>query len=357
VRLGIIGLPASGKTTFFNIITGSEYPVGELSGGGRGSFESAIVDIPDPRMEKLGELLSPKKKTPARMTFVDVAGLEGKGEGTELPGWLINELAPMDAFIHVVRGFENDNVPHIAGSIDPVRDITAMEAEFILNDMAIVERRLERLKEEYQKVARDRGEIEREQSLLKRILEALNQERALRTITFTIEEERLLSSFGFISKKPLLLILNCSEGCEELEVDISLEGVPRLSIQGDIEMEIGQLPEDEAQIFREDYGIEEPGRSRILKTCSELLGKMTFFTFNENELRAWLISKGSTALDAAATIHTDIARGFIRAEIIDWQDLLDLGGMSQARSAGKLRTEGKNYQISDGEMIYIRFNI
>jgi len=345
VRLGIIGLPASGKTTLFNVITDSDLPVGELVGDQHGSFESAIVDIPDSRLEQLSELLSPKKKTPAKMIFVDVGGLRGKTEGSELPGWLINELAPMDAFIHVVRWFEDENVPHIAGSIDPTRDITVMEAEFILNDMAIVERRLERLEEEHQKVARDRAEIEREQSLLARILEALNQERALRMVSFTLEEERLLSSFGFLSKKPLMLLLNCSEGREEMGVEISIEGVPWLFIQGDIELEIGQLSEDETQVFRDEYGIGEPGRDRILQACNELLGRISFFTFNENELRAWLISKGSTALEAAATIHTDIARGFIRAEIIDWQELIRLGGMSQARSAGKLRVEGKSYQI------------
>jgi ribosome-binding ATPase YchF (GTP1/OBG family) len=232
-----------------------------------------------------------------------------------------------------------------------------MEAEFLLYDMAIVERRLERLQEEYQKVARDRAEIEREQSLLTRVLEWLNQERALRTFSFKPEEEHLLSSFGFLSKKPLMLVLNCSEECEDLELEITLEGVPKVPLQGRIEMEIDQLPQDEAQVFRAEYGIEKPGRDRILQACSELLSKITFYTFNENELRAWLISKGSTALDAAATIHTDIARGFIRAEIIDWQELIDVGGLSQARSAGRLRVEGKQYQISDGEMIYIRFNI
>ena len=357
MQLGIIGLPASGKTTLFNVITESDLPVGELIGGQRDSFETAIVDIPDSRLEQLSELLSPKKKTPAKMTLVDVGGLQGKAEGSELPGWLINELAPMDAFIHVVRGFENDSVPHIADSIDPARDIAAMDAEFILNDMALVERRLERLEEEHQKVARDRTEIERERAVLTRILEALNQERALRLLSYSPEEEHLLSGFGFLSKKPLMIVLNCSEGCEEMEVDISLEGAPTLFIQGSIEMEIGQLSADEAQVFRSEYGIEEPGGERILKACCELLGRISFFTFNENELRAWMIKEGSTALDAAATIHTDIARGFIRAEIINWQELIHLGGMSQARSAGKLRVEGKKYQILDGEMIYVRFNI
>jgi len=357
VRLGIIGLPSSGKTTLFNVITDSDLPVGELSGGQRGSFETAIVELPDSRLEELSELLSPKKKTPAKMTFVDVGGLQGGTEGSELPGWLINELAPMDAFIHVVRDFENDNVPHIADSIDPARDIAAMETEFILNDMAVVERRLERLEEEHQKVARDRAEIERERSLLTRILDALNQERALRLLSFTPEEERLISGFGFLSKKPLMLVINCTEGCEEMEVDISLESALALFIQGSIEMEIGQLLEDEAQVFRAEYGIQVPGRERILQACCELLSRISFFTFNANELRAWMINMGSTALDAAATIHTDIARGFIRAEIINWQELIHMGGLSQARSAGKLRVEGKNYQISDGEMIYIRFNI
>jgi len=318
VRLGIIGLPSSGKTTLFNVITDSDLPVGELSGGQRTSFETAIVELPDPRLEQLSELLSPKKKTTAKMTFVDVSGLQGATESSELPGWLINELAPMDGFIHVVRDFENDNVPHIAD---------------------------------------DRAEIERERSLLTRILDALNQERALRLLSFTLEEERLISGFGFLSKKPLMLVINCTEGCEEMEVDISLESALALFIQGSIEMEIGQLLEDEAQVFRAEYGIQVPGRERILQACCELLSRISFFTFNANELRAWMINMGSTALDAAATIHTDIARGFIRAEIINWQELIHMGGLSQARSAGKLRVEGKNYQISDGEMIYIRFNI
>jgi ribosome-binding ATPase YchF (GTP1/OBG family) len=256
-----------------------------------------------------------------------------------------------------VRAFEDENVPHVFESVDPARDISAMEAEFILNDLVRVESRLERLEEERQKGARDRGEIDREQALFHRILETLNQEQALRLTSFTSEEEHLLSGFGLLSKKPLLLVVNLIEGDREVAIDVEIEGVRITFFQGRIEMEIGQLPDEEAQIFLEEYSIDKPGRVRILQDCCALMRRISFFTFNENELRAWTISDGSTALDAAALIHTDIARGFIRAEVIGWEELLDLGGLSQARSAGKLRVEGKDYKISDGEMIYIRFNI
>jgi GTP-binding protein YchF len=357
VRLGIIGLPASGKTTIFNIVTGGDFPVGHFGGGQRAAVQTAVVDVPDPRVDTLRQLLKPQKTTYAKATLADIGGLQVKAGKLGLPGLLVNELGTIDAIIHVVRAFEDENIPHVMDTVDPQRDIQAMETEFILNDLVIVERRLERLVEEHQKGARDRAEIERERVLFERLLGTLNDGKPLRPLTFMPEEERILSGFGLISRKPLLIVINMPEDHQEERIDVRAVGIDSLYLQGKIEMEIGQLLDEEARIFLDEYGIEIPGRESILHACCRLLEVITFFTFNENELRAWFLKKGATALDAAAEIHTDIARGFIRAEIIDWEELTALGGMNQARSSGKLRVEGKDHPVSDGEMIYIRFNI
>jgi GTP-binding protein YchF len=357
VRLGIIGLPASGKTTVFNIITGGDFSVGEFVGGQRTTVQTAVVDVPDPRVDALRDLLRPQKTTFAKINLADIGGMQVKAGRLGLPGLLVNELGTIDGIIHVVRAFEDENVPHVLESVDPQRDINALETEFLLNDLMVAERRLERLSEEYQKGARDRSEIDRERTLFERLLETLNEEKPLRCLSFSPEEERLLSGFGLISRKSLLIVINMTEDHRELKVDVPQEGVDSICLQGKIEMEINQLPHEEAQIFLDEYGIETPGRERILQACCHLLQTITFYTFNENELRAWTLKRGATALDAAAAIHTDIARGFIRAEIIDWDELIASGGMSQARTSGKLRVEGKDHPVSDGEMIYIRFNI
>ncbi len=357
MRLGIIGLPAAGKTTIFNLITGANLPIGGLAGGARMDVQTSVVDVPDPRLDSLSGLLKPKKTTRARISFVDMGGLQTKTGGIGLHGTLINELAQVDGILHVIRAFEDPNVPHGLDSIDPSRDLALVEAEFILNDLMIVERRLERLEEERSKGARDRGEIEREKKLFERLYQALNRNDPLRKQSFNTEEEYTLSGFGLLSKKPLLLVINLSEGATPPVIETLGAKTDVLCLQGKLEMEISQLPVAEGQIFRNEYGIEEPGRERIIQTVYKLLGVIFFFTYNENELRSWMLPRGSSALEAAGEIHTDIARGFIRAEVIPWDELISIGGLSQARSVGKLRIEGKDYRVNDGELIYIRFNV
>ncbi len=356
MRLGIIGFPASGKTTIFNILTIADLTVGELSGGARIEVHTAVAQVPEPRLETLSHLLKPKKTTYPQIAFSDIGGLQEQIGKTGLPASLLNQLTPMDGLINVVRAFENDAIPHHAGSVDPQRDVNEMEAELILNDLILIERRLERLDEERGKGARDQSEIQRERSIFERLLEHLGQEKALRTLQFSSEEDHLLSGYGFLSRKPLLIILNHSENVEP-QVQNVPQGSKGLNVRGRLELELSQLSEEEAQEFRIEYGVTEPARDRMIRASYDLLSIISFFTFNESELRAWALRDGATALDAAEAIHSDIARGFIRAEIIAWDELVELGGLNQARSAGRLRVEGKKYCVKDGEMIYVRFNV
>jgi GTP-binding protein YchF len=356
MHLGIIGLPRSGKTTLFNVLTGEDVPVGPLSGRGLYDVQTAVVEIPDSRLDALSELLKPRKTTHAKVTFSDIGGLQPGSGRDGLPGPLMNQLEQMDAFLHVVRAFDEPTAPHPLDTIDPARDHITLETELLLHDMLMVERRLQRLAEERQKGARDHELIDREITLFKHLAENLDREHPLRTLDFTIEEELMLSGFSLHTLKPVLVVINLGEGEVAPDLDIS-DGAQSLSILGKLEMEITQLPPDEGQTFLSEYGIEHPGRERIIHSCCDLLGFLSFFTFNEQEGRAWTLRKGSSALEAAETIHSDLARGFIKAEAIAWDELISLGGLNEARTQGKLRLEGKDYKVTDGELIYIRFSI
>ena len=357
MRLGIIGLPFSGKTTLFNILTGMDLPIGALSAGGRFEAQTAVVDIPDPRLHSLSDLLKPRKTTYAKVTFADIGGLK-VGAGREgLPGSLINQLEQMDGLLHVVRAFDDPVAPHPAGSIDPARDLAAMETELLLHDMLTIERRQQRLAEERQKGMRDREVIDREIALFKRLGEELDQERPLRTLELSPGEAQTLAGFNLLTRKPILAVINLEEGRTPPELDVRGDGFQVMSMQGKLEMEIAQLPLDEAQSFLAEYGIEQPGRERIIRASYDLLGLNSFYTVNEQEGRAWMLPRGGTALDAAGTVHSDLARGFIKAEVIAWDELLALGSLAEARAQGKLRLEGKDYTMADGELIYIRFSL
>jgi GTP-binding protein YchF len=356
MHLGIIGLPRSGKTTLFNVLTGADVPVGPSAGRGPYDVQTAVVEIPDPRLDALSEILKPRKTTYAQVTFSDIGGLQ-VGSGREgLPGPLINQLERLDAFLHVVRVFDEPTAPHPLDSIDPTRDHLAMETELLLHDMLTVERRQQRLDEERSKGAREHALIDREIALFERLAASLDQQHALRTLEFTTEEAQMLSGFSLLTLKPVLAVMNLGEGEEASDLNLPHDVQPIL-IQGKLELEITQLPSDEAQAFLSEYGIEQPGRERIIHACCNLLGFISFFTFNEQEGRAWTIRQGSSALTAAETIHSDLARGFIKAEAIAWDELVSLGGLTQARTQGKLRLEGKDYIVADGELIYIRFSI
>jgi len=356
MKLGIIGLPQSGKTTLFNALTRGTQPTG-LSAG-KIEVHTAVVDVPDPRVDRLSAMFKPKKTIYAKVTYADVAGLEGSAAKTGISGALLNQLTQMDGFIQVVRCFEDDAVPHPAGSIDPVRDIASMESELILNDLISVERKLERLAEEKKKGGgRDRAAIERELGLFERFRAALAEEIPLRDVDVDAEEEKALASFGFLSRKPMLVVLNLSEGQTPPAIHYPHRHSQVVALQGKLEMEIAQLPPEEAQVFLAEYGIEEPSLNRMIRLSYDLLGLQSFFTVGPDECRAWTVRRGATAPEAAGVIHTDLQKGFIRAEVVAYDDLIALGGMNEVKAHGKLRLEGKEYIVQDGDILNIRFNV
>ena len=356
MRLGIIGLPQAGKTTIFNALTRGNQPT--TMSGGRFDVHTAVVDVPDRRVDLLSEMFKPEKTIYAKVTYADIAGLEGGANRAGISGALLNQLAQMDGFVQVVRCFEDPNVPHPMGSVDPRRDIAAMEGELLINDLIAVERKLERLADERRKGGgRDKATIDREIALFEKMNALLNEEKPLRDLDLTPEEEKTLAGYGLLTRKPLLILLNLGEGQPAPDIEYPHQHSAVAALQGKLEMEIAQLPPDEAQIFMEEYGIEELGLQRVIRLSYDLLGLQSFFTVGEDEVRAWTVQRGAPAVEAAGVIHTDLQKGFIRAEVISYQDLVELGGMAEARSKGKLRLEGKDYLVQDGDILHVRFNI
>ena len=354
MKLGIIGLPQSGKTTIFNALTRGHAPT--TASAGRMEVHTAVVDVPDPRVDRLSALFKPKKTIYAKVTYADIAGLEGGAAKSGLSGSLLNQLTQMDGLIHVVRCFENVNVPHPSGSVDPARDVTAMDTELLLNDLIAVERKLERLTEERKKGGTDKVLNERQTALFQRLHETLSSETPLRLSTISTEEDKLLSGFGLLTRKPLLLLLNLGEGQAAPEVKPA-HSCPVVSLQGKLEMEIAQLPPEDAALFMQEYGIQELSLNKMISLSYDLLELQSFFTVGDDEVRAWTVKRGATAHEAAGEIHTDLQKGFVRAEVVAYQDLVDLGGLAEARAKGKLRLEGKDYVVQDGEIVHIRFNV
>jgi GTP-binding protein YchF len=273
---------------------------------------------------------------------------------SSISGQLLNQLAQMDGFLHVVRCFESELVPHPVGSVDPARDVEAMLSELLLNDLVAVERKLERLADERRKGGSDKTLVERQTALFERLQAALLENVPLRKLEFTPEEVKELSSYGLLTRKPILTVFNLGEGqaAPSMELDH-----PSVALQGKLEMEIAQLPPEDASIFMEEYGIEELSLSRMIGLSYDLLHLQSFFTVGEDEVRAWTTRRGAPALEAAGEIHTDLQKGFIRAEVVSYHDLVELGGMNEARAKGKLRLEGKEYPVKDGDIVHIRFNL
>ncbi len=353
MKLGIIGLPQSGKTTVFNALTRGDRPV--AMSGGRFEVHTAVVDVPDPRVDDLAGMFHPKKTTYAKVAYADIAGLEGSASG-DICGQLLTQLSQMDGFIHVVRCFEDDSVPHVMSSVDPQRDIAAMEGEFLLNDLIQIERKLERLEEERRRNNRDKAEVNREKVLFERIMAFLSEDKPLREMDLTPEEEKLISGYGFLTLKDLLIVLNLGEGQDAPEIDYPCQ-VCVVSLQGQLEMEIAQLPPEDAKLFMSEYDISEPSLNRMIRSSYDLMRLQSFFTVGEDEVRAWTVRRGAVAPEAAGVIHSDLQKGFIRAEVVPCGELLTLGSMAAARSKGKLRLEGKNYLVQDGDIMHVRFNV
>lgn len=356
MRLGIIGLPQSGKTTLFNALTRGTQPTGNPTG--RIEVHTAVVDVPDPRVDRLSAMFKPKKTIYAKVTYGDIAGLDGSNAKAGISGTLLNTLTQMDGLIHVVRVFEDENLPHPSGSVDPARDISAMNSEFILNDLIAVERKQERLNDERRKGGgRDKGLIDREIALFERFRAALSDETPLRDLEISAEEDKMLAGFGFLSRKPILVVLNHSEGQQPPEIQDPHQHSQVVALQGKLEMEIAQLAPDEAEMFMQEFGISEPSLNRMIRFSYDLLGLQSFFTVGPDEVRAWTTRRGALAPEAAGEIHTDLQKGFIRAEVVAYDDLIALGGMAEARGKGKLRLEGKEYVVQDGDILNIRFNL
>ena len=350
MKLGIIGLPQSGKTTLFNALTRSNTPT--TASAGRIEVHNGVVDVPDARIDRLSGMFKPKKTIYAKVTYADIAGLDGNSKG--ITGSLLNTLGQMDAFILVVRCFEDDNTPHPTGSVNPARDVDSMLTELLLNDLIAVERKLERLVDERKKGGMDKAVNERQTVLFTRLLDALNNNQPLRKLEYSPEEEKELSSFGLLTRKQVLTVFNLGESQKAPAMELDH---PSVALPGKLEMEISQLSSEDAQLFMSEYGIQEPALNLMIRLSYELLNLQSFFTVGEDEVRAWTTRRHATALESAGEIHSDIARGFIRAEVVAYEDLIALGTMAECKAKGKFRLEGKEYVVKDGDIVHIRSGV
>ncbi len=362
MKIGIVGLPFVGKTTIFNALTSASARVGEFSLGVK-EANRGVVKVPDERLYRLAPLYNPKKVTPAEVEYVDVAGLvkETKEKGSE--GEFYHSLREVDELAHVVRLFEDDNVMHVSGSIEPKRDIKSLDLDLIIIDLDIIEKRLKRLEKTVASSKSD--EDKRELGVLYRFKDALDKEVPLREVELSSEEARLVRGYSFLSQKPLLLILNLDERQTKIKDDIETElsefqkrkKIQICSVCGKLEMELSQLEDEDKKAFMDDLGIEETAVRRVIESSYRLLDLISFFTANENEVKAWTIPSGTNAIKAAGTVHSDMERGFIKAEVIAFDELRELGSVHKAKGKGALRLEGKEYVVQDGDVIFFRFNV
>lgn len=362
MKLGIIGLPGSGKTTIFNALTKGDAPTGQ-SMGGRFDVLTAVVDVPDERVDVLTKLFNPKKTTYAKIIYTDVAGLKkGASDVGGMSSELLNHLSGLDGFVHVVRAFESEKFPHPDGRVDPARDLEALGLELLLNDLGIVERRLEKIEDGLRKGAtKNKATAQLELALFQKLYDALSEERPLRALDLSDEEQKSLRGYGLLTLKPTVIILNIGDDQDEVALGYGRPQTVVANLRGKLEMELSQLSaagDDESlAMFMEEYGVTELSLDKVIGLSYDLMGLQSFFTVGEDEVRAWTIKRGATAVEAAAVIHSDLAKGFIRAETVAYEDLVALGSMAQARSAGKLRQEGKTYVVRDGDVMNVKFNL
>jgi len=360
MQIGIIGFPNSSKTTIFNALTRGRVETTPVPAS-TAEVHTAMVDVPDPRVGVLSGMFHPRKTTYAQVQYNDIAGLApGVGKNGGIPGALLNALNQNDALLHVVRAFEDDTVPHPEGSVDPARDLAALDTELLLSDLLIVETRLERLQKDLQSSQPARREAAaREQALLLRLKEALEAGMPLRDVDLTPEEEKSLRGFAFLTLKPVLVAVNIGDDGESVAASLGYDHKRTrvIELRGRLEMEIAQMEGDEARAFLAEYGISEPTLNRLIRTSYELLGLQSFFTVGEDEVRAWTVRRGATAVEAAGAIHSDLARGFIRAEVVAYDDLIAAGSLAAAKERGTLRLQGKDYVVRDGDILNIRFNV
>jgi len=358
MKIALFGFPLTGKSTLFQLLTGAGAP------GNGGSRKTAVgmSRVPDTRLGQLADMYQPRKVTPANIEYLDLGGVE-KGQAAQ--AFPLEQLRTADALAHVVRAFDDETLPHTEGAIDPARDVDTMETEFILADHDIAERRAERLELNYSKTRRD--EDKRELELMRKCLSHLEQETPLRNVEFSPEELRRLRGYPFLSLKPLLVMINTGEAdtakMSRGAAAFGLEAVAQrpatevVALSARIERELAELDYEDARSFMDDLGIDEPALNRTIRASHSLLGRMSFFTVGPDEVRAWTIRRGTAARNAAGTIHSDIERGFIRAELVAYQDLIEAGSWSGCRDRGTLRLEGKDYEMQDGDVVDFRFNV
>ncbi len=364
MEIGIIGLPKSGKTTVFNALTKGKADIDAYTSGGP---NIGIVKVPDPRLNSLDEIFHPKKKTAAEVRYVDVgAPPKGLGKSEGLGGQFFVHMSQADALLHVVRTFEDDSVPHIEGSVDPARDADILNMELAFSDLSILEKRLQKI-EPSLKAAKphEREGLSREQALLTRIKTALEEDVPIREQQLAEDEKKLISGYQFLTAKPLLLVANIGE--ESLPQANSLEAEwrarylrPQVNVAalcGKLEMELAQLEDADAQEFRSSMGLEETALDRMIRLSYELLGLISFFTFVSDEVKAWSIQRDTPAIKAAGKIHSDMERGFIRAEVTGYDDLVRCGSIAEGRKKGLVHVEGKSYIVKDGDVITFLFNV
>jgi len=366
VQVAIVGLARSGKTTVFNTLTRGE---AETGGFGGMTVNVGVVKVPDERLTKLTELFKPKREVAADVTYVDLPAppLSADGhEAAEIPADQLARLRNADELLHVVRAFEDPAVPHPDGSVDPWRDVDRLDLEFVLADLGVIEKRIEKLSTSGRHgTPAEREANERELAVLEKLAPPLREGKPIRDVELGDDELKRVRGFRFLTEKPVLILLNVGESDIPKAEAMASEFAGRYehahsqveALSAKIEMEIGQLDEEEAAVFREELGLHESSLERVIRLSYRLLGLISFFTAGPDETRAWTIPDGSTAVDAAGAIHTDLARGFIRAEVVTYEDLIELGSTAEARKHGKLRSEGAKYLVKDGDTLEVLFNV
>jgi GTP-binding protein YchF len=360
-KCGIVGLPNVGKSTLFNALTkagipAENYPFCTIDP------HVGIVEVPDPRLTALAAIARPEKVLPTVIEFVDIAGLvAGASKGEGLGNKFLSHIREVDAIAHVVRCFENENVVHVAGRINPLADIGTIDTELALADLDTVDKGLARAEKGAKAGVKDDLKLK---ELLTRVRAGLNDGRPVRALGLSAEEHAFLRPLCLITDKPLMYIANVSESgfrdnphLEALRTHAAREDAPVVPVSAAIEMELADMSDEEKQVFLADMGLEEPGLNRVIRAGYTLLGLITYFTAGPKEVRAWTVHRGAHAPQAAGVIHTDFERGFIRAEVIAYEDFVRHKGEAGARDAGRLRLEGKEYVVQDGDVMHFRFNV